>query len=133
MLGKMQLSADLAIDLYQALVDARRLYLQPALGVAVGNVGVIVIDAELQRLVPEQALNHLAQSGLRGERVFPVPSIITRTPSLLGYYRMLLGFSKKEFQKRGYGTWITAEENNTLSHKQIQVLQSVRIWGSRQY
>ena len=68
-MGREQLSVDLAIDLYQALLDARRLYLQPALGSAVANVGVIRIDSELQSLVPEPALNHLAQLGLRGEVV----------------------------------------------------------------
>jgi len=117
MLGRGHLSVDLAIDLYQALLDARRLYLQPALGIAVANIGVVRIDAELQLLVPEPALNHLARLGLRGERVFPVPSIITHTPSLLGYYRMLLGFSKKEFQKRGFRMWVAVEEKNMLSDK----------------
>lgn len=89
--------ANLAIDLYFGLVNARRLQLQPALNAAVIAVGVVDIDRNLQRLVPVNALTHLAGLGLRGERVFPVPVIIQHSPPLIGYYRMLLGLSLKEF------------------------------------
>ncbi len=111
------ISADLAIDLFEALKAARRLQLQPALSAAVHEVGVPAIDAELQRLVPVASLNHLAALGLRGERVFPVPSIISHAPPLIGYYRMLLGLSRKEFSqphRLGYGRWLAAEESGTL-------------------
>ena len=110
--------ADLAIDLFEALKEARRLQLQPALSSAVQDVGVAAIDADLQRLVPPDALNHVAALGLRGERVFPVPVILSHAPPLIGYYRMLLGLSRKEFsrlQRLGYGPWMTAEENGRLS------------------
>lgn len=87
--------SDKPIDLYEALVAARRLQLQPALGHAVSEVGVQTIDEELRALVPAEALNHLARLGMRGERVFSVPSILEHAPPLIGYYRMLLGVSKK--------------------------------------
>lgn len=109
--------ADTAIDLYTGLVSARRLKLQPALNAAVKAVGVTAIDGELQRLVPAAALTHLATLGIRGERVFPVPSIIKHSPSLIGYYRMLLGLSQKEFaqpQRLGYGPWVSAEHAGRL-------------------
>lgn len=112
------ISADLAINLFEALKAARRLQLQPALSAAVQFVGVPVIDAELQRLVPVAALNHVAVLGLRGERVFPVPAIIARAPPLIGYYRMLLGLSRKEFSQSNrlrYGPWLAAEESGILS------------------
>lgn len=110
-----QLSADLGIELYENLIEARRLYLHPALSEAIKNISVIEIDHELHRLVPPNLLNDLARLGLRGELVFPVPSVLKYAPSLLGYYRMLLGFSKKEFIKRGFGSWVKSEENNRLS------------------
>jgi hypothetical protein len=116
------LSSSMAIDLYQALMDARQLYLHPALNRAVYDVGVAVIDSELQQLVPGKALNQLARLGLRGERAFPVPSIIMHTPSLIGYYRMLLGFSRKEFGKQGYSTWVAAEKSNKLSRDHQKLL-----------
>lgn len=123
MLGNAELSAELAIELYENLIEARRLYLHPALREAVKKVGVIRIDEELHRLVPHEALSLLAQLGLRGELVFPVPSIITYSPSLLGYYRMLLGFSKKEFSKRGYSSWVRAEESQVLSPVHVTNLE----------
>lgn len=109
------LSPELAISLYENLIEARKLYLHPALSKAVKETGVKTIDEELYRLAPLQALDHLAEMGLRGELAFPVPAIIKRAPSLLGYYRMLLGQSKKEFRRKGYGTWVNAEENGKLS------------------
>jgi hypothetical protein len=111
------ITADLAIDLFEALKVARRLQLHPALSAAVQAIGVPVIDAELQRLVPVAALNHLAALGLRGERVFPVPPLIAHAPPLIGYYRMLLGISRKEFsqsKRLAYGPWLNAEESGRL-------------------
>lgn len=120
-----RIQADRPIDIYEALVAARRLQLQPALARAVGEVGVAVIDEELKELVPAGALNHVAGLGLRGERVFPVPSILEHAPPLIGYYRMLLGISKKEFQqanKLGYGPWLGAEERATMSPGLVSAL-----------
>jgi XcyI restriction endonuclease len=107
-----------AINLFQALLTARGRQLQPALDQAAQVVGVLSIDAELHRLVPTPTLNYLASLNLRGERVFPVPSIIRHAPQLIGYYRMLLGISKKDFSqanKLGYGTWANAEAQETIS------------------
>ncbi len=117
--------ADKPIDLYEALVAARRLQLQPALGRAVSEVGVPPIDDELKELVPADALNHVARLGLRGERVFPVPSILKHAPPLIGYYRMLLGISKKDFSqsnKLGYGPWLNAEERGAIPSRLIPAL-----------
>ncbi len=86
-----QLSADLAIDLYEKLIIARNLYLQPALKEAVKSVGVVFIDGELHQFVGQEALNYVAQLGLRGEIVFPIPSIIRYSPS----------FSMLDFQITG--------------------------------
>lgn len=119
-LGKLRFNpipADKPIDLYEALVATRRLQLQPALSKAVSEVGVATIDEELGRLVPSGALTHVARLGLRGERVFPVPSVLQHAPPLIGYYRMLLGISKKDFQqtnKLGYGPWLNAEERGAI-------------------
>ncbi len=109
-----------AISLFQALLTARGLQLQPALAQAVQVVGVLSIDSDLHRLVPASTLNYLASLHLRGERVFPVPSIIRHAPQLIGYYRMLLGISKKGFsqaRKLGYGPWANAEAQNMISAK----------------
>lgn len=116
---------DKSIDLYRNLVVARGLQLQPALGRAVSEVGVATIDAELRDFVPLEALNHVAGLGLRGERVFPVPSILEHAPPLIGYYRMLLGVSKKEFSqpnKLGYSPWLSAEERGVIPDRLLPFL-----------
>ena len=112
------LPADKAIDLYNALVVARRLQLHPALATVVREIGVTIIDTELHRLVPAEALNHVGALGLRGELVFPVPSVLLRRPPLLGYYRMLLSLSKKEFgQVLGYSRWLGAEQRGEIPER----------------
>ena len=110
--------ADFGIGLYTRLLNARRTMLQPALNVAVKAVGVAAIDADLQRLVPSGPLDHLGSLGLRGERVFPTPVVLGQAPPLIGYYRMLLGISRKEFRqpgRLGYGAWEAAERDGRLS------------------
>lgn len=42
-------------------------------------------------------LSLLASKGLRGEIVFATPIILKSNPYLLGYYRLLLGYSQKYF------------------------------------
>jgi uncharacterized membrane protein YiaA len=48
----------------------------------------------------------LAKHGLRGELVYPVPYLFANNPFLLGYYRLLLGFSQKEFYSTAFGVSI---------------------------
>jgi hypothetical protein len=62
------------------------------------------LDKELSQFVPEKHLKLLAKLGLRGEVVYPVPCLFETNPSLLGYYRLLLGFSQKEFYSSAFGT-----------------------------
>lgn len=110
------LKADRAIDLYARLKEARLLYLQPALAHAIEDVGVAVIDAELKAIVSSTALTSLAKLGVRGERVFPTPSILRAKPPLIAYYRMLLGLSQKAFsQTFGYGRFARAEKTGRLT------------------
>lgn len=63
----------------------------------VGALDITRLDAELGRLAPKDGLARLAASGLRGETVFCAPLLLKSKPELLGYYRLLLGFSQKAF------------------------------------
>ena len=58
------------------------------------------INAELDQLVPQKHLAQLASRGIRGELLFAVPCLLRANPRLLGYYRLLLGFSQKEFYNK---------------------------------
>ncbi|MFA7568055.1 MAG: XcyI family restriction endonuclease [Alkalispirochaeta sp.] len=92
---------DLQISFYYRLKAIRDVYLSDALRMAVAEIPIAAIDSELSRLVPEDALRRVASFGIRGEVVFPVPSILTHSPRLLGYYRLLYGVSQKEFYSKG--------------------------------
>ena len=93
----------LQIDFSYALGQIRTLYLQDALGATVSEISISELDSELSNFVPSQHLAALARHGLRGELIFPVPCLLIQNPMLLGYYRLLLGFSQKEFYGSQYG------------------------------
>lgn len=86
-----------------ALAQARSLYLQEALGKTVEQLDIAQVDKELVKLAPKKSLAALARHGLRGELVFAVPCLLTATPRLLAYYRLLLGYSQKEFFTKATG------------------------------
>jgi len=85
-----------------------------ALGSAVKQADLTQVDADLTRLVPPRWLSTLASLGFRGEIVFATPTLLGNNPRLLGYYRLLLGISQKEFNRLGYGRF-AAMENGQLS------------------
>lgn len=91
------------IEFSIALARIRDIYLQNALSVTVRGLVIPDIDRELAEFVPAQSLATLAAHGLRGELVFPVPSVLRANPHLLGYYRLLYGYSQKEFYSAGSG------------------------------
>jgi hypothetical protein len=82
------------------------------------------IDNELATYTPKESLATLAAHGLGGELLFPVPCILALNPRLLGYYRLLLGYSRKEFYRSEYGTSALAgmEDNGTLSPRGGELL-----------
>lgn len=88
---------ELQIDFSGVLAEIRGEYLQDALAATVKKLDVTEIDKELAAFVPKASLATLASHGLRGELMFPVPLILTENPRLLGYYRLLYGYSQKEF------------------------------------
>jgi hypothetical protein len=94
---------DLQITFYNRLSQLRDVLLLDALLSAVSTLNLEVVNKELRLLVPELSLRKVAAWGLRGEIVFPVPSILRASPFLLGYYRLLLGFSQKQFYGKAYG------------------------------
>lgn len=97
-------SPQLQISFSHALSEIRGLYLQEALSKTIEAMIISDIDAELSSLVPQGSLSGLARHGLRGELVFAVPCVLRSNPRLLGYYRLLLGFSKKAFYASDFGT-----------------------------
>ena len=108
---------DLQIDFAATLVEMRQTYLLDALSSTVEVMDIACVDRELAVMVPPSDLAGLAGRGLRGELVFAVPSVLTKNPKLLGYYRLLLGYSQKAFYQGRLGTagFKNMEEMGTLS------------------
>lgn len=102
-----------------ALAEARRSYLQQALAAALDACDIAQIDRELAALASRKTLTALAKRGLRGELLFAVPSLLRQNPKLVGYYRLLLGYSQKEFFTKAAGASLfkSAEVDGRLSVK----------------
>jgi hypothetical protein len=115
---------DLQIAFFDRLAHLRNLYLVDALLATVGKLDVEDIDKQLAVIVPKSAIRKVASWGLRGELLFPVPCLLQSNPRLLGYYRLLLGFSQKEFYGKNYGlsSFKSMEEKGTLSSAQLAQL-----------
>ncbi|KPC34868.1 putative restriction endonuclease R.XmaI [Pseudomonas syringae pv. cilantro] len=94
---------ELQVSFSLKLQEFRNVWLQDALLETVSELAVPTIDAELSKYVPAKDLKALAARGLRGELVFAVPAILHANPHLLGYYRLLLGYSQKEFYGSEFG------------------------------
>ncbi len=93
---------DLQIAFYHRLQELRHSHLRDALLDTVGILDISRIDEQLASLVKAEDLRKVAAWGLRGEVVFAVPFVLTNNPLLLGYYRLLLGFSQKQFYGNRY-------------------------------
>ena len=108
---------ELQIDFSYALGQIRNTYLQEALSKAIDTLDISTIDAQLSEFVPTTGLKSLARHGLRGELVFPVPYLLENYPKLIGYYRLLLGFSQKAFYSSDFGLsgFKSMEEKGLLS------------------
>ena len=109
-------SSNLQVTMATALEAFRHLYLQQALSKTIRELELPILNAELDAFAPATDLHRLASLGLRGEFVFPVPCLLAANPRLLGYYRMLLGFSQKEFFNKGkLGRFKSMEEKGVIS------------------
>jgi len=95
---------ELQINFSRVLQKIRETYLQEALGKTIETIDLSNVDKELVEFVPQKYLKILAKSGLRGELIYAVPCLLGANPFLLGYYRLLLGFSQKEFYSSSFGT-----------------------------
>ena len=106
------------------LKELRETFLQDALATTVAVMEINILDSELHEYVNNGSLQTLATHGMRGELLFAVPSILEKNPRLLGYYRLLLGYSQKGFYTAatGAGMFKSLEEKGSLSQKQRSAL-----------
>jgi hypothetical protein len=90
-------------DFYARLQAVKQRYLHDALRRTIEDAAfdLRALDGELASLTDAGHLKRLASYHLRGEIFFPVPYLLKRNPYLLGYYRLLYGFSCKAFYGQG--------------------------------
>ena len=113
----------LQIDFAFALKQIRQTYLQDALSETVGTINIVDLDSQLQNYVPHEDLSKMAKYGLRGELLFAVPIVLEKNPRLIGYYRLLMGYSQKDFYgtDKGFcaGRFRTMETKGIISKKSL--------------
>jgi hypothetical protein len=112
------------VAFHQLLVAARKTWLLDALSAALADVDPSLVKKQLGRYVPRDVQKILAAAGIRDEHVFPTPVVLETAPTLVGYYRLLLGPSQKSFYTSGtgMGRLKTMETKGTLSAAQKLVL-----------
>ncbi|MCB9234849.1 MAG: XcyI family restriction endonuclease [Bacteroidia bacterium] len=109
------LDPQLQIDFFEKLQEIKEQYFYPVLKKSIKKVAIKEINDELDLFAPAEGIQKLAQFSLRGEVFFPVPCLLKANPFLLGYYRLLLGFSQKEFYSKGpFGSFKSMEEKGKL-------------------
>ncbi len=91
---------------------------------AIGSSNIVELDQEAHTYVSRESLTKLARRGVRAELMFALPSLLKSNPFLLGYYRLLLGFSRKEFYSRKFGLSSTIykkmEDKGEISNDALQ-------------
>lgn len=109
---------------YQLLVGARKNWLNDALSEALKQADPIQAKAELASLVPADVQKILAAAGIRDEHVFPCPTLLLAKPTLVGYYRLLLGSPQKTFYAgaTGMGIFKSMETRNAASERQKSLI-----------
>jgi hypothetical protein len=95
------LSPSRQVVFHQMLVAARKSVLMDALSEARGQLDPNITKKQILAYVPAGAQKILAAAGIRDEHVFPVPAVLEKKPTLVGYYRLLLGISQKRFYRKG--------------------------------
>ena len=129
-------SPNLQIGFAHRLAELQQTHLQVGLLKAVADLDITALDKQLAVLMPAAALQKLASLGMRGELLFAAPIVLKACPSLLTYYRTLLGYSQKEFYKTGSGLGVfrRAEDASVWGTDALQQLPAlcaclnVRAW-----
>jgi hypothetical protein len=97
------LSASRQLRFHQLLVAARKTVLGDALSGALAVIDQDTLRTQLGNYVPKDVQKILAVARIRDEYVFPAPIVLQTKPTLLGYYRLLLGVPQKSFYGTGTG------------------------------
>jgi len=103
---------------HQMLVAASKSVLMDALSEA-GQLDPKIAKEQILTYIPTRAQKIPAAAGIRDEHVFPVPAVLEKKPTLVAYYRLLLGISQKRFYRKGteMGPFKSLETRGVLNPK----------------
>ncbi|MGH2976593.1 MAG: XcyI family restriction endonuclease [Solirubrobacterales bacterium] len=112
------------VSFHESLVAARKLWLKDALSAALAAADPDEVQREIARHAPKDARQILAQAGIRDEEVFPTPTLLRAKPTLVGYYRLLLGMPQKSFytKETGMSPFKAMEERDLLRQRADELL-----------
>lgn len=118
-------SPKLQITFAFALKKIRSEYLQSALIDTFESIDIHVRDKQLSTYVSPKDLHTMSGYGIRPEFLFPIPLVLETNPRLIGYYRLLMGYSQKEFYSKkdgcGAGKLKSMEAKGSIS-KDVRLL-----------
>lgn len=108
------------VAFYQLLVAARKQWFIDALSEALGQLDQTQVKKQVVQYVPRDAQKAVAAAGIRDEHVFPLPIVLENKPSLVGYYRLLLGAPQKSFYQgaTGLGRFKSMEDRGAINDGQ---------------
>jgi len=112
------------VRFHEQLVFARRTWLMDALSNALGGISPRVLKEQLVSYVPDDVQRLLAIAGIRDEQVFPAPIVLEAAPTLVAYYRLLLGVPQKTFYggRTGMSRFRSMEVAGTINPRQREAL-----------
>ena len=91
------------IQTQKILHDYRERMLGKNLQATVSTIDPDVLQAEIAQFVTKDCRMILQGLGIREEVMFALPCVLKSNPVLLGYYRLLMGISEKQFYTTGTG------------------------------
>jgi hypothetical protein len=124
---KGSLSASKQASFHPLLVAARKTKLASAVSEAAAECDTSAFRSDISTYGDDHVLKIAAAAGIRDEHIVATPCILRKRPSVLGYYRLFVGLSKKQFYhgKTGFGLLEVMEEGNTLTSRHEERLEAV--------
>ena len=112
------------IQTQKILHDYRNRILGSSLKNAVSTIDPDILQNEIAHFVSKENRMILQGLGIREETMFALPCVLNVNPMLLGYYRLLMGISEKQFYTSitGLASFKSMEHDgklNTNSEKQL--------------
>lgn len=91
------------LEAQKTLISYRNSMLGDTLHSTVAEIDPNTLRSESIEFVPSAGMKVLQVFGIRDEVVFALPCVLKHQPRLLGYYRMLMGISEKQFYTSASG------------------------------